>query len=289
MKKLISLLLCAFVMMTLLPAAAMAEADDEWICGDCHIWVSGEYCPQCTKARASSVNVGSECVMTFNVAFEKNTFFSRYDVEILINGTKVFTVQHGEALDGTVVVPKGQCELVFRNAKDPTEDVRFSLKLVKDTTFSCDMSAHFYGLSLTNVKCDAFQGSQQLGVNEPGTRNGARMTLLGTTKSRGNGVNVPADGYVFVWVEFEVSNITGRTLTFRPDSEFSVYCDGYTIQASNRSAAAAPMGFASRLGGGEKMKAMLCFELPANWKELKVVYGDEALVYDRLVYVINNK
>ena len=289
MKKMISMLFCALLLLSMLPMSALAESKNEWICSDCHIWVSGNYCPQCTKTRPANAGSANECMMTFRINFKKNHFFSRYDAEIVINGMPAFTVEHGGTLDGTVVVPKGECEVVFRNASDPSEDLRFTLKLTGDTTFSADLSAHFYGLNMTNVTCSAFQGNQNLGVRESGTRNGARMTVMGITKGRGSNFMSAADGYVFVWVEFEVVNTTNHTLMFKPKYDFSCYCDGYTIQPSSRSAAAAPMEFESSLGAGEKMKAMLCFELPTNWQELRIVYGNEDVVFDRLVYVLNNR
>lgn len=288
MKKVISLLLCSLLLLSLLPMGAVAEGRDEWICSDCRIWVSGAYCPQCAKARPAAQPAGDECMMTFRLTFRENAFFSRYDAEILINGETAFTVEHGGTLDGTVVVPCGDCELVFRNASNPAEDLRFSLILTEDTTFSAELSAHFYGLEMGNVTCSALLGNQELAVGQAGTRNGARMTVLSVTNSRGNGINVPAEGYTFVWVEFEVCNTMNHALLIYPEQHFSIYCDGYTIQTSARAEAAAPMSFANRLDAGEKMRAMLCFELPVNWQEMTIVFGDEDAAFDRLVYVIHN-
>lgn len=286
MKKMVLVLLCTLLLLSLLPVSALAEED--WICSDCHIWVNGAYCPQCTRIRPATAGSVDECMITFRISFEKNTIFSRYDAEILINGQTAFIVEHGGTLDGTAIVPKGGCEVIFRNASDPTEDLRFLLNLREDTTFSANLSAHFYGLKMTNITCSAFLGNQPLGIRESGTRNGARMSVLRVTQSRGNGVNVPANGYVFVWVEFEVVNTMNRTLAMNPEKDFFVCCDGYTIQNSARSAAAAPMGFATRLGAGEKMRAMLCFELPSDWKELCLVYGNENVPFDRLVFEAYN-
>ncbi|MBQ2951947.1 MAG: DUF4352 domain-containing protein [Clostridia bacterium] len=289
MKKMIAMLLCALMLMSLIPMNALAEDDNAWICTDCYIWVSGESCPQCGKTRAVAQMSANECLLTFQIDFQKNKFFSKYDVEIIVNGNRAFFLEHGSSLDGSVIVPKGKCEVVFRYVSSPSADLRFSLNLTGNTTFFADIVTHFYGLEMLNVTCSAFQGNQQLGLMESGTRNGARMMIRDVTRSRGNGMYTPADGYVFVWVEFEVSNTTNSKLNLRPQDEFSVYCDGYTVQPSTRSASAAPMGFPTSLGSGDKMKAMLCFELPTNWQELRIVYGNEDIAYDRLIYVVTNK
>lgn len=286
MKKMISLLLAMLVMISVFPATALA--DDYWICSDCHIWVSGDYCPQCIKERPTAGAATNECLVTFQINFEKNTIFSKYDVEIVINGETAFTMNHGESLDGTIVMPKGMCEVVFRYKHDHTADLRFTLNLTQDTTFTADMSTHFYGIVLENITCPAFLGNQMLYTGDSGTRNGARLTLRGLTTSRGTGICAPAEGYVFVMVEFEVLNTQSRSLTLNTDKDFRCYCDGYIIEPSIRASAVAPMGFADHLGGGDKTKGMICFELPQNWRELKIIYGNVEYAYDRLVFVINN-
>ncbi len=292
MKKIATILLLACLLATtLLPLTASAQAV-EWICSDCHIWVSGEYCPQCSKPRPAeqipTVSTG-EGLLTFRIAFEENLFLSKHGVEVLVNGEKTFVVSHGESLDGTVAVPVGKCEVVFRLDGNPKMDSRYTLNITGDTTFTADMSTHFYGVEMENVDCPALQADQVILPGEAGILNGVQMTLVDMDTSRGNSLHSPADGYVFVMVEFEVTNMVDDVATLKPDEYFVCYCDGYTIRTSARAAMVAPMGFGASLREGEKMKSMLCFELPKNWQELRIVYGVVDDAQEHLVFVISNK
>ena len=67
-KNWLALLLFVLSMMMVLntlPMSAMAEADDEWICSDCHIWVCVAYCPQCEKTRPT-LPADGECLLTLD-------------------------------------------------------------------------------------------------------------------------------------------------------------------------------------------------------------------------------
>lgn len=290
MKKIYALILSCLLLMTcVLPVTAMAlTTTEDWICADCRIWVSGDYCPQCTRTRPTGAAAYEQYLLNLDVRFEKNVIFSKHDVEILINGEKAFSMKHGVSLEGNIVVPAGKCEIVFRMTESYTQDKRFVLNVTRDATFSADMSTHFYGIELVNVQSTAQMYDTRVRLGESAIVGGARYTILSVTESRGNSNIKPADGYVFVLVEFEVVNQGYQTIGINPDSRFSAYCDGYTIAASSRASAVAPMGFAKSLGAGEKMKGMLCYELPSNWQMLELSYRYATLTDDALRFVVYN-
>lgn len=287
MKKIVVLALSCLLLMTcLLPMAASALTTDDWICSECYIWVNGDYCPQCTRSRPTGADAQEQYLLSLNINFEKNMIFSKHDVEILINGEKAFTMEHGVSLDGNIIVPAGRCELVIRMKDSYTSDTRFVLNVVKDAVFAADMSTHFYGIELMNVSCSAQMYDTRLRVGESAIANGARYTVLGMTQSRGNSMVKPADGYIFVLVEFEVVNLGNKTIGLDSKNGFTAYCDGYTVQPSSRAASVAPMGFANSLGPAEKMKGMICYELPVNWQVLELSYRYSVLSNEELYFVI---
>lgn len=272
------------LLLTLLPTA-LAEQADAWLCTGCLIRVSGESCPQCA---APCPEDGQEdlLLLTFSVDFSKNLLFTKDDVEIFVGGEKAITLPHGTDYEGAVAVPAGPCEVVFRDAALPTLDERFMLNMTQDATFTAAITTHFYGLEFTALSWTAERDTAPLVEGGSGLRNGAQLTLLNATETLGTTACRATDGYVFVLVEFEVVNTTGMTLTMQPETDFTIYCDGYTMQPSARAAQVAPMGFAATLGAAEKMKGMICLELPEDWQELQIVYGNVLLPNDQLLFSI---
>lgn len=288
MKAIAMLLVCLLLCGCVLPIGLNARAEEAWICTDCRIWVSGYSCPQCGRARPDiSAEIG-ECVLHLKIDFKENQFFSTYDAEVIINGEHAFTIPHGKLLDSAVLVPTGRCTILLRNAEDHTEDVRFVLDIIEETLFTCDISAHFYGLEVANVVCNANEGDSRLAVGETGVRDGVEMTILQVKESRGSTACRPADGYVFVWCEFEIRNPSDKTIFLFPTLGFRAVCDGYTVNPSQRAASTAPMSFPTNLISGEKARGMLCYELPVNWRSLRLTYSGLFEELDQLSFSIQH-
>lgn len=288
-KNWLALLLFVLSMMMVLntlPMFAMAEAEDEWICSDCHIWVCGAYCPQCEKTRPT-LPADGECLLTLDIAFERNTFFSKFDVEVLINGEVAFTMRHGESLDGTIAVPQGLCEIVFRYTASRKYDIRMPLIITGDTVLTAEIKTHFYGFEFKSFECNAPVDYAPLKQGQGGLCNGVSMTLVGMSTTDGNNSIRAAQGYEFVMVEFDVHNTVDMSVTLTPAVAFTCYCDGYAIKPSERGFMVAPMGFVDTLHGGDKTRGMLCFEVPVGWQELEIVYGNPKESSDNLTFVVN--
>ena len=288
MKAIAMLLVCLLLCGCVLPDSLNARADDAWICTSCRIWVSGNSCPQCGRLRPN-VNVGQgEHLLHLKIDFKKNMFFSTYGVEVLINGQKAFLMPHGEELDAAVSVPAGKCTILLRNAADYTEDVSYVLNITEESLFACSISAHFYGLEVTDVSSNADLRTHQYGVGETGVHNGVEMTLVRVKESRGSSTCRPADGYVFVWCEFELNNPSSAFALLYPTSSIRTICDGYTVKTSARAAAEAPMGFVNCLRSGDRTRCMLCYELPSNWQTLQISYSGIGSSDDQLIFYALN-
>lgn len=286
-KNWMALLLCVLLLVSVLPVSALAEADDEWLCSECCVQVSGRYCPQCGKIRPVVLAEG-ESLLVLDIAFEKNVLFSRYDVEVLINGTVAFTMKHGESLIENIGVPQGPCEIVFRLAGSRQLDVRFPLLINRNAILEGTIKTHFYGIEFKSLSCSAPVNEKPLSQGEGGLCNGVHMELVGVKTSSGNNSIRAAQGYEFVMVEFEVYNSAEMLLVLEPAVAFHCYCDGYAIKTSERGALVAPMSFVGGLNGGDKTRGMLCFEVPADWQVLKIIFGNPAVQADNLTFVVKN-
>ena len=270
MKK-ITLLLTTLMMAILLAAPALAKTETKWICHACKIWVSGTYCPQCTANRPANFT-DKECLLTLNIDFQKNVIFAKYDVEVVVNGKQMYTIGHGGTLNETVVVPKGLCEIVVRKAENHAIDARICMNISRDDAYySGEVVSHVLYLTLTDVDSNVNVANYALSLGQRAIADGVSIQVLSVKESRGNTTIKPADGYVFLFVEFEFVNMRDGIASVNLKSS-RCELDGYIIQPSSHAEEAAPMGHRANMLEDEKAKAMLCFEVPTNWNELEIVY-----------------
>lgn len=119
---------------------------------------------------------------------------------------------------------------------------------------------------------------------------GVVVTFLGVTENTGSTYNKPEDGNVFVLCEFEIVNNSKEELAVSSIMSFKAYCDDYACDLSF--GALMEKGNKDQLDGsvaaGKKMKGVVGYEVPANWKELEVQYSLNILYDDMIVFIANN-
>lgn len=116
------------------------------------------------------------------------------------------------------------------------------------------------------------------------------VKFVSVTESTGSQYNKPSDGNVFVLCEFEIVNNSKDELAVSSIMSFSAYCDDYTCDYSL--SALMEKGNKDQLDGsvaaGKKMKGVVGYEVPADWKELEVHYTLDVLYNDKIVFVATN-
>lgn len=120
--------------------------------------------------------------------------------------------------------------------------------------------------------------------------NDVEVTFIGVTEDAGSTYFKPADGKIFVFCEFEISNKSNKDLAVSSMMSFQAYCDDYTCDLSISALAA--KGEKEQLDGtvaaGKKMKGVVGYELPIDWTELEVHYIPDLLSSNKIVFVANN-
>lgn len=116
------------------------------------------------------------------------------------------------------------------------------------------------------------------------------ITFVGVTESTGSDFNKPADGNVFVLCEFEIVNNSKEELAVSSMMSFSAYCDDYSCDYSI--GALLEKGNKDQLDGsvaaGKKMKGVVGYEVPSNWKELEIQYTLDLLDSTKIVFIATN-
>ena len=148
MKRILAALLCAVLLYAGCFPAARAEQETRWICPACGVEASGNFCANCGAKKPSdsawtcpvcgaeaSGNFCANCGagrettdagrqtagaadgktrLDLAVAFDKNAYFSTYDVRLLIDDEWIATLRHGVDYACSVLVSPGRHLVTFR-------------------------------------------------------------------------------------------------------------------------------------------------------------------------------
>lgn len=117
----------------------------------------------------------AKCNVTIHVDFVPNLIFSKYDVNLLLNGIEEGTLTHGENQDFELAVYPGECTLTFESTEDSS--VKGKVALAVD----CDIEAAY------KISCYSDKVSVETLYED-------RLTELAAGEAR---CNVPASEYVY--------------------------------------------------------------------------------------------
>lgn len=116
------------------------------------------------------------------------------------------------------------------------------------------------------------------------------VSFINIIESTGSDFNKPADGNVYVLCEFEIANNSNEEISVSSMLSFEAYCDDYACDYSL--GALMEKGNKDQLDGavaaGKKMKGVVGYEVPSNWKELEIHYTLGILSNSKIVFVATN-
>ncbi len=117
------------------------------------------------------------------------------------------------------------------------------------------------------------------------------VSFIDLIESKGTKFFKPADGNVFLACEFEISNNSNEDLSVSSMLSFEAYCDDYTCEYSITALSANndKKQLDGTVAAGKKMKGIVAYEVPSNWKELEVHYTVDILDNSEIVFVATNK
>ena len=100
----------------------------------------------------------------------------------------------------------------------------------------------------------------------------------------------PADGNIFIGFEFEIINNTDSPLAVSSMMSFTGYCDDYTCNYSITAIAAfeGKEQLDGEIAPGKKMRGIIAYEIPADWKKMEIHYSPNVFDDDHIVFIANN-
>lgn len=98
--------------------------DGSWICPVCGSGCTTNFCSNCGTKRpeeqpqaAAAAEENSGLIrLDLSIAFEKNAYFSTYDVELFVDDEQITVMRHGVDFAGTVYVAPGKHVILFRES-----------------------------------------------------------------------------------------------------------------------------------------------------------------------------
>ena len=128
------------------------------------------------------------------------------------------------------------------------------------------------------------------GIGEVAQMKNGQVSLLSVTERTGSDFNKPAEGKIYVLCEFEITNNSDSELAISSMLSFKAYCDDYACSYSI--GALLEKGDSNQLDGtvaaGKKLKGVIGYELPVEWKELEIHFTPDIWSSETLVFAAAN-
>lgn len=191
MKKIIALSLLVLIMMV--TCVHTVAEDTEWTCPSCGATVVGNFCSKCGEKRPDDTlwicpNCGKECTDAFcpncgmkrdetadagnendgklrldlNISFEKNAYFSTYDVKLLVDDVWVTTMHHGIDYAGTIYVTPGKHIIVFQEDRSSYPSKGSTIININDSTlYRCEIHAKMDTVQITGERTETISDDRE--------------------------------------------------------------------------------------------------------------------------------
>lgn len=112
-------------------------------------------------------------------------------------------------------------------------------------------------------------------VGETAEDHDIKVTLVSAEQSTGSQYLTPADGNVYVVLEFEIENNSGSDIGVSSLASFEAYCDDYSVNMN----LTANLLYDNKnqldgtVAAGKKMSGVIGYEVPADFKTLEVKFS----------------
>ena len=134
---------------------------------------------------------------------------------------------------------------------------------------------------------ESVESDNTYSVGETADIDNIQTTLVSTTESEGSEYNSPADGNVFVLLEFEIANNSDSDISVSSMMSFEAYCDDYSITQSLSGLLESDKGqLDGDVAAGKKMNGVIAYEVPADWTEIEVTFTPDFWFGDDIVFTV---
>ena len=140
-------------------------------------------------------------------------------------------------------------------------------------------------LTLSLCSC----GEEAPGIGDTATVEDVEIKFIGVETVTEPAL-APAEGNIYILCEFEIYNHTGKELGISCALSFQAYCDdrkcNFSLSALMSKGDHAQLD--GTLGNNKKLQGVVGYEVPADWKELEIVYTPDVVGDKNVTFVAKN-
>lgn len=145
--------------------------------------------------------------------------------------------------------------------------------------------------SETDAASQEAQTETTYGVGDTAESDGVEVTLVSAEENAGADYITPADGSVFVALEFEIVNNSQQDISVSSLASFEAYCDDYSVSQSLTGATLYDDKgtLDGSVAAGKRLSGAIVYEVPADWQQLEVAFAPSVWVDRSVTFTVTNE
>ena len=145
--------------------------------------------------------------------------------------------------------------------------------------------------SETDAASQEEQTETTYGVGDTVESDGVEVTLVSAEENTGADYITPADGSVFVALEFEIVNNSQQDISVSSLASFEAYCDDYSVSQSLTGATLYDDKgtLDGSVAAGKRLSGAIVYEVPADWRQLEVTFTPSVWVDRSVTFTVTNE
>ena len=152
MKRMIRRIIVLVIAALMLACIGVSLAEEAWLCPVCGNEASGNFCSNCGTARDAAqaepekeqgekTEPAEGVRLDLYVSFEKNAWFSTYDVKLYLDDEWITTIRHGADFEGSLTVAPGKHVVAFEKDTDSSVKGTSLITVTDPVAYSCGIEA----------------------------------------------------------------------------------------------------------------------------------------------------
>lgn len=145
--------------------------------------------------------------------------------------------------------------------------------------------------SETDAASQEEQTETTYGVGDTAESDDVEVTLVSAEENAGADYITPADGSVFVALEFEIVNNSQQDISVSSLASFEAYCDDYSVSQSLTGATLYDDKgtLDGSVAAGKRLSGAIVYEVPADWQQLEVAFAPSVWVDRSVTFTVTNE